>query len=144
MLRHPGQRAAGPPRGGRRQAVADLDDVGQPAVKVDLALHVGLAQVVQAWCQQQRQCRGLAHGQRDLRLVEMAKGIFGAIPQAQADRQVGIVTQVGDPVVELLFQGLLEKHALYLPMVAARARPILRTRHLLPPSLDPSPSRALA
>lgn len=69
-----------------RERVADVDDVRQPALDVDLALHVRLAEVVEARLEQQRQRRCAVDLQRDLRRAERAEIELLAVPQHEARR----------------------------------------------------------
>ncbi len=111
VLGHAGEGAAGTARGRGGEAVSNVDDVCQAAFEVDLLLDIRLAEVVQARYEQQRQGGGLAYRQGDVGLLEMAERVLVAIPEPELHRQVGVLAHVGDPAIELLVQGLFEKHA---------------------------------
>lgn len=110
VAHHAGQRAAAGGGGRGSQAVADVDDVGQLAVQVDLPLDIGFAEVVERGGEQQRQGAGFAHRQRDGGLVETAQFVLVAVPQAQAYWEVGRLADLLDPVLELAVNRLVEKH----------------------------------
>ncbi|MNK35689.1 hypothetical protein D3C87_542200 [compost metagenome] len=104
---HALQRAAGLVERGLRQAVGDVDHVAELAFDVDLALDVGLAQVVERGLQHQRQRRGRFHVQRDRRSAEVTEVVGLAVPQGEPRGQVGPCADRGAPLRQLLFP----KHA---------------------------------
>lgn len=89
--------------GAARERVADVDDVRQLAFDVDLALHVRLAEIVEARFEQQRQCRRAVHLQRDLRCAEGAEIELIAVPQHEARRYVRFCPYFIRPLCQLLF-----------------------------------------
>ncbi len=89
--------------GAAGERVADVDDVRQLAFDVDLALHVRLAEIVEARFEQQRQRRRAVYLQRDLRCAEGAEIELLAVPQHEARRYVRFRPYFVRPLCQLLF-----------------------------------------
>lgn len=86
-----------------RERVADVDDVRQLALDVDLALHVRLAEIVEARFEQERQRRRAVDLQRHLRRAEGAEIELIAVPQHEARRYVRFRPYFVRPLCQLLF-----------------------------------------